>query len=30
MGAPIRILNNYSKRTIDAIATGAGEARVPS
>ncbi len=27
-GAPIRVLNNYSKRTIDAIVAGAGEARV--
>ncbi len=26
--APIRVLNNYSKRTIDAIVSGAGEARV--
>ncbi|MFC7291803.1 flagellar basal body P-ring formation chaperone FlgA [Hirschia litorea] len=28
MGAPVRVLNNYSKRTIDAIVSGAGEARV--
>ena len=28
MGAPVRIMNNYSNRALDAIATGAGEARV--
>lgn len=27
-GAPIRVLNNYSKKTIDAVVAGAGQARV--
>ncbi|WP_018997904.1 flagellar basal body P-ring formation chaperone FlgA [Hirschia maritima] len=27
-GAPVRVLNNYSKKTIDAVVSGAGEARV--
>jgi flagella basal body P-ring formation protein FlgA len=28
LGEPVRVLNNYSKRTVDAIATASGEASV--
>jgi flagella basal body P-ring formation protein FlgA len=29
-GEPVRVLNNYSKRAVDAIAATSGEARVPA
>lgn len=28
LGQPVRVLNSYSKRSIDAVATGHGEASV--